>query len=84
MVWYHLMARALGDGRNNLERLAVWKKGILLGGLGDLMKMWIVFGRLSCESEEVALPRKCSVTDASNDCPVFFGRAYISNHTNYR
>jgi hypothetical protein len=48
------------------------------------MKMWIVLGRLSYESEEVALSSKCSVTDAANDCPVFFGIAYVSNHTNYR
>jgi hypothetical protein len=41
------MTRALEDGMSNLERLAVWTKGILLGGLGDLMNMWIVLGRLS-------------------------------------
>jgi hypothetical protein len=39
--------RELGDGMSNLERLAVWKKYFLRGGLGDLMKMWIVLGRLS-------------------------------------
>jgi hypothetical protein len=31
-----------------LERLSVWKKDILLGGLGDLMKMRIMTGRPSC------------------------------------
>jgi hypothetical protein len=41
MVWDHLMTRILGDGMSNLERRAVWKKDVLLSGLGDLMKMWI-------------------------------------------
>jgi hypothetical protein len=41
------MTRALGDGTSNSERLAVWKKYILLGDLGDLMNMCIMLGRLS-------------------------------------
>jgi hypothetical protein len=39
------MAKALGDGTSNLERLAVWKKD-LLGGLGDQTEIWITLGRL--------------------------------------
>jgi hypothetical protein len=57
------------------ENGSVEKKGILLDVLGDLMKMWIVSGRLSHESQDVDLRSKGSVTDAANDCPVFFGRA---------
>jgi hypothetical protein len=40
------MTRAVGDGMISLERLAVWKKDILLGGPADLM-LRIVLGRLS-------------------------------------
>jgi hypothetical protein len=45
MVWDRLMARAL-DGTRNLERLAVWKKDILLDSLADVMRLWIVLDRL--------------------------------------
>jgi hypothetical protein len=41
------MTRALADGMSNLERLALWKKGITLGNLSDLMKMLSVLDRLS-------------------------------------
>jgi hypothetical protein len=50
---------------SNSERLAVWKKYILLGGL-DLMKMWIVLGRLSYEPEEVNLLIKYSYNCPQN------------------
>jgi hypothetical protein len=36
-----------GNGTSNLKRRAVWKEDVLLGSLGDLMKMWIVLDRLS-------------------------------------
>jgi hypothetical protein len=33
------MEKALRNGKSNLERLAILKKDILLGGLRDFMKM---------------------------------------------
>jgi hypothetical protein len=44
----HLMTRALEDGTRNLERPTVEKRDILLGSLGDLMRMWFVLLRFSC------------------------------------
>jgi hypothetical protein len=41
------MTSAFGDDMSNLERLTIWKKDILLGGLGDLMMMWVMLGRLA-------------------------------------
>jgi hypothetical protein len=63
----HLMTRALGDSTSNLERLPIWKKDILLGGLGDLTKMWITLSRLSDEVQRIL--SKCNVTDATRNCP---------------
>jgi hypothetical protein len=47
----------------------VWEKDILLGGLGHLMKMCIVFGRLHMEPEEVNPLNKFRVADITIDCP---------------
>jgi hypothetical protein len=52
------MTTALEVGTGYLERLAVWGKGILLGGLGDLMKMWIMLGRLSYRFQRSRSPKK--------------------------
>jgi hypothetical protein len=59
---------ALGDGTSNLEGLRMWQKDILLGGVGELMKVCIVLGRPS-ESNEVGLMSECRVTDAAKVCP---------------
>jgi hypothetical protein len=50
----------------SLERLAVWKEDILLGSLGDVIKMWIVLG-FHTGSEEVYLLSKRGITGAAND-----------------
>jgi hypothetical protein len=55
------MTRALGDGMSNLERLAVWKKDILLGGLGDRTKMWIVLARLPSGVRRSRSPKASTV-----------------------
>jgi hypothetical protein len=73
-----LMTRTLGDNRCNFERLAVWKKDILLGGLGDLMKMWIVLSRLSygvrrSRSPEQVQSYRCRKWLSTE----FFGRAFV-------
>jgi hypothetical protein len=54
---------------SNLDRHAVWEKDILLGGLGHLMKLWSVFGRLRMVPEEVNLLNKFRVADITIDCP---------------
>jgi hypothetical protein len=63
------MTRRSGDCVCNLDRHAVWVKDILLGGLGHLMKMWILLGRLRTEPEEVNLLNKFRVADITIDCP---------------
>jgi hypothetical protein len=51
-----MRTRAVQDGGSNLEMQVAWKKDALLGGLGDLMKMWVVLGMISygvrCRSPE--------------------------------
>jgi hypothetical protein len=69
VVWDHLMITASGGGMSNLQRLAVWKKDTLLGGLGVLMKMWIVLGRLSYGVWWSQSPKQVRVTDATDKCP---------------
>jgi hypothetical protein len=63
------MSRRSGDRVWNLDRHAVWEKDILLGGLGHLMRMWIVLGRLRMEPEDVNLLNKFRVADITINCP---------------
>jgi hypothetical protein len=56
----------------------VWKKDILLGGLGDLMKMRIMTGRPSCgvwrnQSPKQVQGYRCRKLLSAK----FFGRAYV-------
>lgn len=53
---------------SNLDCHAVLERDILMDGLGHLMKMWIMLGRLHMEPEEVNLPNKCRVADTTIDC----------------
>jgi hypothetical protein len=72
------MTRALGDVRSNLERPAVWKKDILLGSLGDLMKMWIVLGRLLYGVRRSRSPEQVQSYGCSKRLSIeFFARAYV-------
>jgi hypothetical protein len=42
---------------SNLERYEVWGRDILLGGLGDRMKMWIMLGRLMYRAPRSQSPK---------------------------
>jgi hypothetical protein len=74
----HLMIGALEDGSSNLERPAVWKIYILLGGLGYLMKMWIMLGRLSRGVRRSLSPEEVQSYGCRKRLSTeFFGRAYV-------
>jgi hypothetical protein len=63
------MTRAVQDGGSNLEILVVWRKDAVLDSLGDLMKMWVVLGKISYGVQSRPPEQvKCRFTDNANDC----------------
>jgi hypothetical protein len=80
------MTRALGGGASKLER--DWqcgrKKDFLLGGLGDLMKIYIVLGKLSYGIQRGRSPEQVQKLQMPQmTFTEFFGSVFVCSHTNY-
>jgi hypothetical protein len=54
-TWYQ---DPTGDIKSNSQQLTVWRKTFSWGGLRDLIKIWIVFGRLPYNVGRSRSPKK--------------------------